>query len=156
MTEAKFNNALRPFSRLAEVEVDCGNEFFVTIRQTAIYNQAYRAKAAKWLREYEAKNKRRSTKRVSVTDAFGVGSITGTANRQADIDYFVDVLLVDWKGLKDDNDKVVPCTKENARNLFSESDEGWTLLQLLVEQSTKDANFVAATEAAGAENTAKE
>jgi len=151
----KLDNALKPFKRLPQIEVDCGGDFIVTIRQTAIHNQHYRAKATQWLERYNRRSGKGSKKkRVSVA-AVGAESITGTGDRDADIDYFIDVLLVDWKGLKDDDGNEVACNPDNARQLFS-SEEGWTLLQLLVQQSTNDTNFIAATESEEAEAIAKE
>lgn len=156
MSKRKFTSALKPFSRLSEIVVDCGNDFEVTVRQTAIYNQEYRSKATQWLQTYDRQNKGKKRKHVSVAGAFGVESITGTGDRQADIEYFIDVLLIGWVGLKDDANEEVPCNADNARELFGGSDEGWTLLQLLVQQSTNDSNFVAAEAADEAANIAKE
>lgn len=154
---SNFNKALSPFKRLPDLEVDCGNGFSVVVRQTAIFNQEYRALSIKWLRSYERKNNSgKKLKRVSVADNMGVQSLTGTNDRDADISYFIDVLLVDWSGLCDDNKKPIPFSSKNAYELFTDSEEGWILIQLLVQQSTNDANFAVNEQATDAPKIAKE
>jgi len=144
MPKLKLSKALSPFKRNPTVEVHCGDDFYVTIRQTAIYSQEYRSRATQWLENYNRTRRDQGGGKGLSVAGVSTESITGTGDRAVDIRYFVEVLLVSWRGLKDDDGRDVPCDRANAVELFSQGEEGWTLMQLLVQHSTNDANFTAA------------
>jgi hypothetical protein len=123
----KLNNALTPFQRADQVEINCGNDWYITIRQAAIYNQEFRAASLKY-----AGNKGDKT-------LVGVNSPTG--NDEKDYEFFCEILLVGWRGLTDDDGKEVPYSKEVAIEIFKSSKQGKVLFHKLLRAASDDEMF---------------
>jgi len=137
---SSFSNALAGYRRKNTVQVDCGGGLIITIRSASAHNQEFRAKVQEYLR-----GKRDDDKVVIAADP---SSITGTGDPKKDAEFFYNTLLVTWRGLRDDNGKDVKCTRDAAIELFSGSEEGQVLLQMLTVEATKDANFTLAQDTA--------
>jgi hypothetical protein len=123
----KLNNALNPFQRAEQVEINCGNGWYITIRQAAIYNQEFRAASLKYAG---------NTKDKSLV---GINSPTG--NDEKDYEFFCEILLVGWKGLKDDDGKNVPYSKKVAIEIFKSSKQGKVLFHKLLKAASDDGMF---------------
>lgn len=54
------------------------------------------------------------------------------------VEVFAETVVKDWKGVKDDDDKALPCTKENVIGILTELPD---LFNELREVATKQANF---------------
>lgn len=137
-----FNKTLNRFKRIPQVEFDCGNGFFITIRQASRHNQEFRAKAAEFAARSPAGKGARKLRvgaeaGVQLTDA-----LTGTADPKQDAEFFYEVFVVTWRGLKDDDGKDAPPSKDAAVELFSSKD-GQVLMELLLAEAVNDGNFTA-------------
>ncbi len=131
-----FNNTLKAFRRKNEVEVEIeGSEFVVTVRKASLHNQEFRAKVAEFTRG------KRSGKRIHLGTE-NTSSLTGTNDPKQDAEFFFNIFIVTWRGLKDDNGKEVAPSVTAAVDLFGKTKEGQVLMELILAETTKDENFV--------------
>ena len=130
-----FSKTLKPLRRLDEVEVQVGDsEWIITLRKASAHNQEFRSRVA----EFTGRSKNSKKRQISIGGS--PTSLTGTNDIRRDAEFFYEVFVVTWRGLKDDAGKDTPPSKEVAAEIFA-TKEGQVLVELLLNESTKDANF---------------
>ncbi len=133
-----FNKTLKQFKRKSEIEIDCGDGFIVTVRQASRHNQEFRARAIQFT---DSTTTKKGRKRVRVAPKLGEDSLTGTNDPKKDAEFFYNVFVVNWRGLKDDKGADVPPSLETAVELFG-AEEGQILMELILAEAVKDTNFI--------------
>ena len=123
--DIKLNNALKPFARAEEVEVDCGGGWFISVRQAAIHNQGFRAAVLK----YKTNDKR-------LVNGSGL-----TGYDDTDYKFFCENMITGWRGLKDDEELPVEFTPLIAEEIFKSSSQGKVLFHKLMGIATTDSIF---------------
>ena len=123
--EISLTNALKPFSRAEEVEVDCGGGWFISVRQAAVHNQGFRAAVLKY-----------KTGDKSLINNRGL-----TGYDDTDYKFFCENMITGWRGLVDDSKNTVEFTPLIAEEIFKSSNQGKVLFHKLLGISINDSMF---------------
>lgn len=99
----KIKNVLGKYGVRETAIVEVGEGFEVTVCQAAKHNQTYQAKLLKY--------------QMNQNDPLQEFTDAETLFRH-DVMFFIDVLLIGWEGLTDDDDNNVPFSRDNAIELF--------------------------------------
>lgn len=143
----KLRNALKAYDRVDVAEIDCGNGWICNIRSFGSVSKEF-TKIQAQIRSAGGTKKKTTASAVYVNPD---GTITASdknpyllGSLEADVDFFVDHILVDWKGLYDDDKQEVQFSPKVARQLFLENGKpAEQLLHELMFASLDSANFVA-------------
>lgn len=122
----KLGKAMSAYDRVDTTDVDCGNGWICEIRSfPSVVKEFAKIQAkirAKGGMKPKAKTQSASyaeinglTLPVDDKDPWLLGSF------EADVDFMVDHLLINWRGLKDDDGVDVPYTPDAAREVFLEN-----------------------------------
>lgn len=143
-----LRNALKAYDRVDVAEVDCGNGWICQIKSFGSVSKQYAKEQAR-IRARGGKDRKAVTNSAVLVNADGTFSMKDEnpyllGSFEADVDFFVEYQLQGWTGLKDDDGKDVPYSKEVARELFLQNGKpAERLLQELVYASFDNKNFIA-------------
>lgn len=143
-----LRNALKAYDRIDVADIDCGNGWVCQIHSFNSVAKQFSKEQAR-IRARGGMNKRKvQTASAVYVNPDGSVNVTNEnpyllGSLEADVDFFVEYVLVDWSGLKDDKGIDVPYKKETARALFLENGKpAERLLQELYWASLDNENFV--------------
>lgn len=145
----KLRNALKAFERQDTAKIDCGNGWFVELKQLSSCMKIL-AKAQADMRSKGSQTlPKKQMQLPSVSLASGRTVEEPEENSyllgsfEADVSFFVQNVLVGWTGLKDDDEKEVPFDQNVAMEIFLENGEpGKRLYRELLAASLDTTLFV--------------
>lgn len=143
----KLKNALKAYDRIDVAEIDCGNGWTCEIRSFGSVSKEF-SKVQAQIRSKGGVKKKTTASAVYVNPD---GSITASdknpyllGSLEADVDFFVDNILVGWSGLYDDDKQEVQFSPKVAKEIFLENGKpAEQLLHELMFASLDSGNFVA-------------
>lgn len=133
-----FNKTLSSLERLPSIEIECVEGFFITCREAGAHSQEFRSRVAEYQRGIR-KSKSGNKRKVSFVK--NPDSISGTNDPVKDAEFFYDVFVITWRGLKNDAGMTVKPSRGAAVELFS-SKNGMVLLNKILLEVMKEDNFV--------------